>query len=163
MNPTIQLWRSGFVNRWHSHHSHALRNSQDTTGGHGYRVALLLKSLNPEADANLILFALTHDAQESVTGDIPHGMKRHYMFNVFLKEQERDAADEMELPVVDEDDEIWIKLCDKLDAYLWVMSVEPSLIDTPDWDDEYERIMQMAEELGVEDAVRGLVKSLSVR
>jgi predicted TIM-barrel fold metal-dependent hydrolase len=37
------------------------------------------------------------------------------------------------------------------------MSVEPSLIDTPEWDDEYERIMQMAEELGVEEAVRGLV------
>lgn len=159
MKPTIQLWRSGFVNRWHSDDSHALRNSQDTTGGHGYRVALLLKALNPEADAHMVLCALTHDAQEKATCDVPSDMKRDPELNKILKRLEGKAAEEMGLPFVDEDDEIWIKLCDKLDAYLWVASVDPKVLVTEKWSEIYERIMNMAEQLDVDGPVGELLKA----
>lgn len=151
------LWKSGCVSRWHSNIDHALRESGDTVGSHTYRATMLLLMLHPLPSAHLISCMLTHDVAEVFTGDVPGPMKQGYVKEMFGR-YEAEIAKRYSLPVPYEKDVSWIKLCDKLDAILWVRERSPYTLYTPDWMDEWAKVLTLADALGVRDKVEELVQ-----
>lgn len=141
----LRLWR-GDVNRWHSHPSRLLRQSGDTIHAHSARCAMLLAWLNPKADLRGVIF---HDAAETITGDIPYGAKRRWQMPD-MQDAERDLG----IATICAP---WIKLVDNLDAYLWMLDVDPREKEKPDWRDMRTDIIQSAANLSVADDVVGLI------
>lgn len=157
MTPDIILWKSGCVRRWHNSIDKGLRDSGDDTGAHSYRVAMLLLMLHPLPSAHLLSCALTHDVAEVFTGDMPAPMKVG-QFKDLMERYEGEIAKKFEMPVPSDKDKAWLSLCDKLDAILWVREHAVHLLATPDWVDEWLRVLQMATTLGVREKVEELVK-----
>ena len=150
---TPTLWRAGFVNRWHTNDSHALRNSQDINHAHQGRVALLMWELFPDCTRDDLLSCLVHDLPEKATGDMSGEAKRS---NPAWAEMLHDA--EMQW-LIDADafvpgNPARRRLCDVLDAYLFARMIDPSLMSRHDWIDQHGRILKMADALGVADKVK---------
>lgn len=149
------LWGSGFVNRWHSHPDPRLRNSGDTTAAHAQRVAILLSQLPSMAHLTHddMLEAIIHDAPECYTGDVPYRAKRD------LQVSTDDAEDAWwkELGFDDFYPSPLLKLCDQLDAILFVKHVAPDLLLRPDWQDCINHAIGWATTLGVRDIVEELI------
>lgn len=156
MKPDTILWRSGCVKRWHCNMDKGLRESGDTTGSHSHRVAMLLLMLHPLPSSHLLACALTHDTSEVFTGDIPGPMKQGKL-KALMERYERELAERFSLPIPSEKDQRWIRLCDKLDAILWVREHAPYVLHTPDWIEEWEKVLMMATALGVKDKLDELV------
>lgn len=150
------LWKSGCTKRWHCNIDHNLRESGDTVASHSYRVTMLLLMLNPLPSAHLISCALTHDTPEIFTGDMPGPMKQGAVKDM-MERYEAEIIKRYNLPVASEKDALWVKLCDKLDAILWVREHSPYTLYTPDWMEEWRSVLTMAEALGVRDKVEELV------
>lgn len=150
------LWKSGCVKRWHSSIDKNLRESGDTTGSHSHRVAMLLLMLHPLPSAHLLACALTHDAAEVFTGDVPGPMKKGEL-KVLMERYERELAERFSLPVPSDKDKAWITLCDKLDAVMWVRENAPYVLHTSDWIEEWEQVVKMSKALGVYDKVEELL------
>ena len=157
MKPDTIIWKSGCVKRWHSNLDKGLRNSGDTVGEHSHRVAILLLMLHPLPSAHLIACALTHDAAEIFTGDMPGPMKQGTVKDM-MEWYELELAKRFELPIPSDKDKAWISLCDKLDAVLWVREHAQHLLITPDWVEEWESVVKMAKALGVFEKVEELVR-----
>ena len=147
----LRLWR-GDVARWHSHPSRLLRQSGDTIHAHSARCAILMAWINPSATAQQLRHCILHDAAETITGDIPYGAKRRWAFPDM-----QDA--EADLHIRTECDP-WIKLVDNLDAYLWMLDVDPRLKNATDWQDMRASIVTQAAFLGVSDVVIGMILDL---
>lgn len=156
MKPDTIMWRSGCVKRWHNSSDRSLRESGDDVGAHSHRVAMLLLMLHPLPSAHLIACALTHDAAEVFTGDMPAPMKKG-AFKDAMETYEKHIAERFELPVPSDKDKRWLDLCDKLDAILWVRETAQYLLLTPDWIEAWEDVVKMAKALGVYEKVEELV------
>lgn len=156
MKPDTILWRSGCVKRWHCNMDKGLRESGDNTGSHSHRVAMLILMLHPLPSAHLLACALTHDTPEVFTGDMPGPMKQG-KFKEMMESYEEQVAQRFALPVPTEKDRHWLSMCDKLDAVLWVRDYAPYLLHTPDWIEEWEKVLVMATALGVKDKLDELV------
>jgi 5'-deoxynucleotidase YfbR-like HD superfamily hydrolase len=151
-----KLWRSGFVNRWHSHPDPRLRNSGDTTAAHSQRVAILLMFLFPASDSRPRGQALLHDAPEMDLGDTPAGAKR----------ADLDLCEAIHVAeaswwgafagMVDLDPRV--HLCDLLDAILLVKHVAPDLLARDDWRADIAKARHRADDLGVLPEVEDLLK-----
>ena len=157
MKPDSILWKSGCVKRWHSSIDRGLRESGDTVGEHSHRVAMLLLMLHPLPSAHLIACALTHDAAEVFTGDMPAPMKVGN-FKALMEAYEDEIAKRFELPIPADKDRAWISLCDKLDAVLWVREHAQHLLLTPEWIAEWESVVKMSKALNVYEKVEELVQ-----
>lgn len=151
------IWKSGCVARWHSNIDPYLRNSGDTTGEHSHRVALLILMLHPMPSAHLLSCALTHDSAELFTGDMPSPMKSGN-FKVLMETYEEEIAKRFEFPSPTGRDKMWLDMCDKLDAVLWVREHAPHQLASPDWLDVWMNVTKLAIELGVKDKLDELVK-----
>ena len=155
------LWDSD-VNRWHASRCHALRNSGDTTDAHAARCCRLLLAIKPDASANLIAATLHHDMAERLTGDNPWGAKMASKelrtVLVFLEEREnaRLGIGRM-FKVLTDEEWAWIKLVDRLDAYLWCAMVAPRELDRDDWERACRDIFDRAAMLNVYQVVRDLI------
>ena len=156
MKPDTILWKSGCVKRWHSSIDRNLRNSNDTTGEHSHRVAMLLLMLNPLPSAHLLACALTHDTAEVFTGDIPGPMKQGRLKDM-MEGYELEIAKRYHLPLPSDRDKHWLSMCDKLDAILWVREHSPYMLYTDDWIEEWEKVVKMAAALNVKDKLDELV------
>ena len=157
MKPDSILWKSGCVKRWHSSIDRGLRESGDDVGSHSHRVAMLLLMLHPLPSAHLIACALTHDAAEVFTGDMPGPMKVGNL-KTMMEHYEAEIAKKFDLPVPSDKDMSWINLCDKLDAILWVREHAQHLLVTPDWIEQWEYIIKMSKALNVYEKVEELVQ-----
>ena len=157
MKPDTILWKSGCVRRWHNSIDKGLRDSGDTTGEHAYRVTMLLLMLHPLPSSHLLACALTHDAPEVFTGDMPAPMKVGAI-KEYMEAFEGEVVETYDLPVPADKDKAWITLCDKLDAALWVREHAYHLLLTPDWQDQWMGVLRLATTLGVKDKVEELVK-----
>jgi len=155
MNPDLLLWQSGYTRRWHNNIDYRLRESGDDTGSHQWRTAMLLLMLHPLPSAHLISCALTHDVPEIVTGDVPSPAKQGEMRKV-LDHLESEVGAALGIPTTSEKDKKWVELCDQLDAWLWVRERSPAQLVTKNWKNTRERILEIAEELGVKDKVEML-------
>lgn len=158
------LWSSGFVNRWHSHPDPRLRNAQDTTAAHSQRVAILVDLLYTYQLGNvprhLITTALYHDAAECATGDTPAGAKRssEYLDEILDEvtvEWQMDHS--MYCGMWDSIDNRWVKMCDLLDAILFVKHVAPDLLEREDWQKDIDKCTETAGELSVSTIVKDLI------
>jgi hypothetical protein len=156
-----EIWNSD-VNRWHASRCHALRNSGDTTDAHAARCCRLLLALKPDASANLIAAMLHHDVAERVTGDNPWGAKlasedlRSVLVFLECRENARLGISrwfEALTPVGFD----WIKLVDRMDAYLWCQMVAPGEFARHDWRLSWADILERADRLGVRPPVSGLI------
>lgn len=150
----LQIWNSN-VNRWHASRCHALRNSGDTTDAHAARCCRLLIALKPDASANLIAACLHHDVAERATGDTPWGAKINdaTLRDVLVR---LEIAEIMRLGLTEPrtaNDADWIKLVDRLDAYLWCAMVAPGQLRNADWNAAYADVIARAARLGVADPV----------
>lgn len=156
MKPDTILWKSGCVKRWHNSIDRNLRNSNDTTGEHSHRVAMLLLMLHPLPSAHLLACALTHDTAEVFTGDMPGPMKQG-RFKDMMEGYELEVAKRYQLPLPSDRDKHWLSMCDKLDAILWVREHSPHMLYTDDWVEEWEKVVKMAAALNVKDKLDELV------
>jgi hypothetical protein len=151
------IWNSD-VNRWHASRCHALRHSGDTTDAHAARCCRLLLALKPDASANLIAATLHHDVAERVTGDVPFGAKQDATLRdtlVRLEVSENMRLQLREAVTLDEWD--WIKLVDRLDAYLWAQMVAPAELAKQDWRNAWADILARAGRLDVRPQVANLI------
>jgi hypothetical protein len=151
------IWNSD-VNRWHASRCHALRNSGDTTDAHAARCCRLLLALKPDASANLIAATLHHDVAERVTGDVPWGAKQDGTLRDTLARLE--VAEIMRLRLseaITAEQADWIKLVDRLDAYLWCQMAAPAELAQRDWRLSWADILERADRLNVRVPVLGLI------
>jgi len=133
---TFTLWRSGFVNRYHSHHEHSLRNSADLTDAHSARIVKLLLSLfKKEVDLQTVLYIIMHDAPEFAAGDSPHHAKnkspelKKALDNLESNEMKRfefHCSRSFTYPaaVTDRQKDI-VRMLDQLDSLLFQASIKP--------------------------------------
>jgi 5'-deoxynucleotidase YfbR-like HD superfamily hydrolase len=63
---TSELYMSGKVRRWHTHHRY-----HQTVADHSWGVAAILLGLEPNISREALLVALFHDSHEIATGDAP--------------------------------------------------------------------------------------------
>jgi hypothetical protein len=152
------LWASGFVNRWHSNPDPRLRNAMDTTAAHAQRVAILCDQLFPSEHKRHVVAAMYHDAAECITGDVPYLAKRnHPSLRASLdRAEDQFMADHC---VTSWSDHFYaeIKLCDGLDAILFVQMVAPDLLTRDDFKDQCKGILDLAKSLGVDRDVTNLI------
>jgi hypothetical protein len=151
------IWNSD-VARWHASRCHALRHSGDTTDAHAARCCRLLLALKPDASANLIASTLHHDVAERVTGDTPWNAKQDATLRdtlVRLEVNENMRLQLREAVTLDEWD--WIKLVDRLDAYLWAQMVAPAELAKQDWRNAWADILARAGRLDVRQQVANLI------
>jgi hypothetical protein len=151
------IWNSD-VARWHASRCHALRHSGDTTDAHAARCCRLLLALKPDASANLIAATLHHDVAERVTGDVPFGAKQDATLRDTLVRLEVNENMRLQLrEAVTLDEWHWIKLVDRLDAYLWAQMVAPAELAKQDWRNAWADILGRAEWLNVRQQVADLI------
>ena len=123
MSKTLRAWRASFTRRWHTNPD--LCDTLDYDAGHQGRVALLVLSLFPDASRTLLCHAITHDQGEAAVGDISYDAKKLYPE---LAEMAANC-EALELvkqgfviyPNLTEREKRMLKLCDHLDAWLWMM------------------------------------------
>jgi 5'-deoxynucleotidase YfbR-like HD superfamily hydrolase len=157
MNP--DLYKSGFVQRWHTHP--VLARSGQTLGHHQWGVATIIAALHPAPSAALLMTAMWHDVGEAVAGDVPHTAKRANLTLSYelgkVEDKARQKLTRCKIAISDEG-HAWIELADRLEAYLYVQTVEPRLLDGDDWIEALDHIFEMADELGVYQQVAELVE-----
>ncbi len=158
MNKTLRAWRASFTRRWHTNPD--LCDTHDTDAGHQGRVALLVLSLFPQASRALICHAITHDQGEAAVGDISWDAKRA---NVDVAqaclqiEAAEIKAQGLSFPNLTETERRILKLCDHLDAWLWMMRHARYLCDRDDWAGQRQHMLAEALWLGVGPEVDALI------
>lgn len=160
------IWNAGRVRRWHTHPH--LSRTDDFNDGHQGRVARLLLALFPNVARDTLLtgliHALTHDDGEAGTFDIPSPVAARVLPNVRdeLAYQERAARQALWRDVVphapDGATAQAVHLCDKLDAWLWMLHHHPALRLRSDWTKDADKIRALAIGLNVIDAVAPLLE-----
>jgi len=139
------LWKSGDVNRWHANADYRLRNSCDTNAAHSFRVMMLMDRLFPDASKDELRQAMYHDTPEVVTGDTPHTTKAEY--GDPMKQIESAVRTRFDIP---EPGSKKVKLCDSIDAIMWMKNVAPDLRDRNDWIAHRNKTFAIAREFGSE-------------
>lgn len=157
---SLRAWRASFTRRWHQNPD--LCDTVDPISGHQGRVALLLLTLFPNASRELIIAAVTHDQGEQASGDLAFDTKADlgplYAPLRDVEHRERDAQGFV--PNIANCETRILKLCDRLDAWLWMMRHHPGLDDRPDWSRQREEMVQVAIDLDVDEPVMELIRAM---
>lgn len=139
------IFRAVRVRRWHVNPD--LQHTNDTLDGHCARVARIILALRPDASADLLRAALTHDDGESVVGDMPAPIKPklHPAFD----RMEADARGDIwgPDPLLDWDEFALLKLADRLDAYQWARHHARHIMMQREWLDARQWILDAARDL----------------
>lgn len=159
MNRILRIWRASFTRRWHQNFD--LGHTDDPVGGHQGRTALLVLALFPECSRQLLAAALTHDQGEMAAADVSFDAKFN---NPALKELldgveagERDRQDMSYCDNLSSREEKILKMCDWLDAWLWMMRHARHLYARSDWQAQLRWGLEQAEQLCVVAEVQGLI------
>lgn len=160
MSKTLRAWRASTVRRWHTNPD--LVDTNDTDAGHQGRVALLVLSLFPDASRTLLCHAITHDQGEVAVGDIPYDAKRKEPDLAALAakaEVDEIRAQGFVFATLPDRDRRILKLCDHLDAWLWMMRHARHLAKRADWQAQQKMFVAEAISLGAGLGVRALVSA----
>ena len=155
------LYLSSFVRRWHT--DARLAPTGQTLGHHQWGVATLILTLHPNPSRSLILAALTHDAGELLTGDVPYAFKKFYGGGgvadavEIAGEAERDDMLGFTLEIEDTEQE-WLEMCDRLESVLYVAVHDPDRLRQDGWKKVRAQIEGWAFHLGVAGPVVALLK-----
>jgi hypothetical protein len=145
-------YRAGAVRRWHT--NHALAGTGDRVDAHSGRVARIILAWHPAPSLALLRAALTHDDGEIGTGDIPAPVKGLMTPDLAQMLDQMESLARFEIwgldPELTEDEGLWLKLADRLDAYLWALD-HGADVDAADWREMRHRIKGLAIRLNVSD------------
>lgn len=158
MSKTLRAWRASFTRRWHTNPD--LCDTLDYDCAHQGRVALLVLSLFPDASRNLLAHAITHDQGEAGIGDISYDAKRRVptLAEIAAEEEAREIKEQgFALSALGDKEKRILKLCDHLDAWLWMMRHARHLAKRLDWAAQLKMIVAEAISLGAGPEVRALV------
>ena len=140
--------------RWHVNPH--LCGTTDPDDGHAARVTLMALAICPALSRDGIIRALTHDLGEHAAGDMS------YMVKVKRPDVAADIADMehaaildlgFDQPKISDYEGSIIKLCDWLDAWLWMAHNAPHLRNRSDWVDQASNARKAAANLGALPAV----------
>lgn len=160
MSAAFRAWQAGFVRRWHTNFD--LCDTSDCDAGHQGRVAVLVLSLFPAASRELLIHAVTHDQGEVAPGDVSYDAKRaNPALAAMAGEMEAAeiARQGLPQPALSPADRQALKLCDWLDAWLWMIRHRHCLAMRADWAAQFSATLEMAEALGVKDRVLAMAKA----
>lgn len=155
-----EVYLSGKTQRYHARPEMAVYNQ--TTADHSWGVATLMVLLKPDVSREALLTAIFHDSGERWAGDLPYPFKRS---NAYLAQRhavtEARLARENGVPqyVISEEEHSLMKLCDRLEAHLFVKLRQPHILETGAWVKQAEGILKEAVELGVEEKVKELLNA----
>lgn len=159
MNTVRRIWRASFTHRWHTNYD--MCDTRDPVHGHQGRVVLLVLGLFPHASRRLIIAAATHDQGECKAGDGAYDAKGEYPeLKSLLDAIEADEMYDQGLdyqPDLSPDEAKALKLCDWLDAWLWMMRHARHLYARTDWQAQLRETRRLAETLGVGMEVEDLI------
>lgn len=149
MRDITALLRGGYCTRWHANPD--LAHMRETLAEHHGRVAQILLALHPAPTIQLIDAALHHDAGEPSVGDVPWPAKRDNPgLSEILDAAEEVARDRLGVLIrLTGEDQVWLKMADRLAAYAHVARVAPRVLTTRDWRMDRDAILESAEGLGV--------------
>jgi len=152
------IFNAGRVRRWHT--SPVLSCTDDYLDGHQGRVARLALALFPD-DAVLLRAALTHDDGESATGDVPNPVKNKMpiAFRSWWDQMEDAAARAMWGPQLSPSAHR-LRLCDKLDALMWVQHHAPHLLARADWQKDVAEVEGLSHACGVAHMVEPVLRGM---
>lgn len=140
-----EVWRSGFVRRWHSNPD--LAHTGQTNGHHQWGVAVLAMHLFSD-DPDLIKAAILHDVAEINIGDVSGLAKRiNHNLKIEIDKAEQENANQLGVKYLTDDR---LKLCDMIDAYLWAKHHAPHILQSNGWPDQVEYMFALAMVLGVD-------------
>ena len=155
---TGDLWdvfRVGRVRRWAA--SPDMAHVSDPVDGHGARVAKLILALHPDPSRALLIEALCHDDGEAGVGDLARPAKAADP-ELAVRLEKLEIANRVklwgEVPSITADDTRWLRLCDRLDAWMVMVSHRSDLRFRDDWKQERAALEVMADELGCGAPVR---------
>lgn len=160
MSKTLRAWRASHVRRWHSNPD--LCDTHDTDAAHQGRVALLILSLFPDASRALLCRAITHDQGEVAVGDISYEAKRRVptLAEIAAEEEAREIREQgLKFADLTDKEKRILKMCDHLDAWLWMQRHARHLAKRSDWSAQLKMIVAEAVSLGAGPEVRGLVSA----
>lgn len=153
-----EIWRSGFVTRYHARPEvHA-----ETLAEHHARVAQILCELHfPRLpSAELLFAALHHDVAELIVGDLPYPFKaaQPEMAEAHAEEEGRQLNRILRRGFgLGSRDMAELKLADRIAAYLYAM---PQDRDNPEWAEERTEIAEVAQALGLAGQVSRMVSAV---
>ena len=161
---TWQLYRTGFVQRYAQNPDMAWTGQ--TLGHHQWGVVTLLFALFPD-EVNLALLweAHHHDTGEMGTCDAsyPAKQKHRRMAHAIAEAEEQERHDMGVGPAVLLPREAaMLSLCDRLESLLYAAVRTPWVLDRDGWPEMRDFIVAAAVDLGVADAVEGLLKEAGV-
>jgi 5'-deoxynucleotidase YfbR-like HD superfamily hydrolase len=142
-------YESGRTLRYHA--NPLLARYGQTVADHAWGVAAIICCLHPNPSMPLIRAALFHDAGERWVGDLPYPFKvRAPEFARLHSDIEDEIREEMGIPSFNltATEEKWLKLADRMEAYLFCKMHNPDLVETALWVHNNETMVGMSEELG---------------
>ena len=147
------IWRSGFVRRWHSNPDMA--HTAQTNAQHQWGCAVLAHRLFP-GDYELLIAALLHDVGEDGVGDI-HALakKRHPDLKFASERAEADRFSSLGIDVPIKTQRL--QLVDRIEGYLWSRHHMPSIMCRDGWPEVLNGIYALADHLGVGPEVTDLM------
>lgn len=144
MTPILRAWRATHTTRWHRHPE--MCGTGDDIGGHQHRVSILAMLMFPSRP-NVVMAAMLHDMGEAAVGDVANPVKEaHPALRNALDAVEEHEMAAMGLPAVtlSAAERTMLRLCDKLDAYLWANMHRPDLMEGNGWPNDRAEILQLA-------------------
>jgi 5'-deoxynucleotidase YfbR-like HD superfamily hydrolase len=144
MSHVLRVWNATTTTRWHRHPE--LRGTMDDIAGHQHRVAMLAMMIFPDRPS-LVFAALVHDMGECAIGDVPNPIKQRYpALKGALDDAEAEECRKMRLPstMLTGPEKDMLRMCDKMDAYLWACLHRPDIIGRRGWPEDRGEIMELA-------------------
>ena len=157
------------VTRWHTHPRLSL--THDPLDGHQGRVARIIMALHPAPSAQLLMAALTHDDGEHVTGDMPGHFKAQmangYAIDAEVMAHLADAEDNARSELwgnvhinVTGDNADWLRLADRIDAFMWCGFHAAEEMDKPEWQRARQWIFDASAKLGCNAPVGEMLREV---
>jgi len=102
-------------------HTHGSPDPTYNVARHTFNVVNLLLMLHPDPSVEMIKAAMWHDAPERMTGDIPAVTKwESPELTEALRHLENRIMAHYGLETfLDDNEQMWVKCCDRLELYLW--------------------------------------------
>jgi 5'-deoxynucleotidase YfbR-like HD superfamily hydrolase len=161
---TLDIYRSGFVQRYHT--NPAMAWAGQTNGQHQWGVAALLCALFPDRITLPLLWeALHHDAGEMQTCDMSFPAKQAYpQVASVLAEAEADSRWRMGIDkaALTFDEAAMLKLCDRLESVLFASVRTPWVLKGDGWPEMRAGVVWAAGGLDVGAEVEGLLREAGV-
>ena len=159
MSDIFRSWRATFTRRWHANFD--LCHTDDPDGGHSARVALLMLHLKPDLSRDALIAALVHDLGEMATGDHSYDFKKEFP-DIALRSAKLELLEVTEkqglpFPALSVEEHKLLKICDGIDAWLWMVRHAPHLRHRHDWRRQAEDMLAAADGLGVQAALKQLL------